>query len=142
MPQFGAKGIFFEKIDKADADSRKLVFVGRTDAAPGGADLSFAAQAFACKVDGFMIRHDQMSLFADVEQRIIGQISVRFERIDLLDQDFRIDDDAVGDHTDLISVQRAGRNEVKNGLLAVYNERMTGVIAALEAYDDVGIPGK
>ena len=52
-----AKSVFFQEIDKANADPRYLVFVSRPDAASGGADLALAAKSLASQIDGFVIRH-------------------------------------------------------------------------------------
>ena len=43
MLELVAKSVFFQEIDKANADPRDLVFVRRPDAASRGADLSLAS---------------------------------------------------------------------------------------------------
>src|SRR5581483_6808275 len=66
-----AKGIFLEQVDEANADARDLVLVGRADAAPGGADHAFAAQALARLVDELVIRHDHVGLLADAQLPVV-----------------------------------------------------------------------
>ena len=39
-------------------------------------------------------------------------------------------------------MERAGRDQVEDGLLAVDHQRVAGVVAALEANDDIGVVGK
>ena len=66
-----AKGVFFQEIDEANADPRYLVFVSRPDAASGGADLAFTAKSLASQIDGFVVRHDQVRLFADAQKGVV-----------------------------------------------------------------------
>ena len=68
-------------------------------------------------------------------------MALGFEGVDLLDQDLRIDDHAVADDAELIRVERAGRDQVKDGLFAVDHQCVAGVVAALEADDDIGVAG-
>ena len=70
------------------------------------------------------------------------EMALGFERVDFLDQDFRIDDHAVADDAELVRVERAGRDQVEDGLLAVDHQRVAGVVAALEANDDIGVVSK
>ena len=72
----------------------------------------------------------------------LWQMALGFERVDFLDQDLRIDDHAVADDAELVRVQRAGRDQVEDGLLAVDDQRVAGVVAALEADDDIGVVGE
>jgi adenylosuccinate synthase len=53
-----------------------------------------------------------------------------------------IEDDAVADHARLVRVEDAGGDQVELELLAVADDRVTGVVAALEAHDRVGPLGE
>ena len=95
----------------------------------------------AGQVDGLVIWHDQVR--ASLKEAAIRRPNAFFfESVDFLEQDSRIDHNAVADDADLPGVKCAGGNQVKNGLLAVHHESMTGVIPALEADDDVGVLGE
>ncbi|MNC94513.1 hypothetical protein D3C83_113870 [compost metagenome] len=65
-----------------------------------------------------------------------------FERVNLVDQDFRIDDHAIADDAELVRVEGAGRDQMQDRFLAVDHQRMAGVVAALKADDDIGVAGK
>src|SRR5688572_9240416 len=142
MAQFVSKRVLFEQIDKADTDSRYFVFVRRTDAPAGSANFSLASEPFPGQINGLVVRHDEMRFFADTQQRIIKQMPLGLESVNLLDQNLRINHHAVADHAQLIWMQRPGRNEMQYGLFAVHHQGVTGVVAALEADDDIGVAGK
>ena len=131
-----------DELGEAHADARHLVFVGRTDAAAGGADAALAAQPLARLIDGAMIRHDQVGAVADLQQALVLEVAARAQRVDLLDQRGRIDDDAVADDADLAGVQHAGGHQMQDGLLVADDERVAGIVAALVAHDDVGVLGE
>ena len=137
-----AERLLLEEIDEADARPRHLVLVGRPDAAPRRPDLAFAAQALAREVDRLVVRHDQVRLVADLEARVVGQVAAGAERGQLRDQYLRIDHDAVGDDADLSLMQHARRDQVQHRLLLADEQRVTGVVAAAEAHDDVGVAGE
>ena len=62
--------------------------------------------------------------------------------VDLVGQHARVDDDAVADHAELAGVEDARRDQVELERLAVADDRVAGVVAALEAHDDVGPLGE
>ena len=43
---------------------------------PGGADLSLAAKPLAGQIDGLVVRHDQVGLFADAQQSVVRQVAL------------------------------------------------------------------
>ena len=50
--------------------------------------------------------------------------------------------DAVADQAQRVGAQDAGRNQVQDGLLAVDDQRVAGVVAALEAHDRADLLGQ
>src|SRR5207302_8337588 len=64
------------------------------------------------------------------------------DAVDLLEQRGRINDDAVADHRELAGSNDAGRQQRKFKRRAVDDERVAGIVAALEAHDDVGLLGQ
>ncbi len=131
-----------EKIDKTDAGSGDLVFVGRADAATGSADFSLAPESLPGLIDGLVVGHDQVGLVADPEQRVLQQVASCSEPADLLEQHLRIDHDAVADHAELARVKSAGWDQVQDRFFAVDDERVAGVVAALKTDDDVRVPAE
>ena len=59
-----------------------------------------------------------------------------------LGQHARVDHDAVADHAALAGVEDPGRDQVELPRLAVADDRVAGVVAALEAHDGVGVLGE
>ena len=57
--QFLGKLVRIEQVGNTDAAPGHLVFVGRTDTAPGGADGLVARCTLARLIDGDVVRHDQ-----------------------------------------------------------------------------------
>ena len=80
------------------------------------------------------------------QRRILGELQIGRrdvdallpDRIDLLEQRPGIDDDAVADDRDFLRPHDARGQQAELELDAVDDERMTGVMAALEAHDDIG----
>src|SRR6202000_943540 len=58
-----------------------------------------------------------------------------FQAIDLAQQHPWVDDDAVADHAGLVGVEDPRRDQVELELLAVADDRVAGVVAALVADD-------
>ena len=58
-----------------------------------------------------------------------------FEVVDLAQQHPRVDDDAVADHAGLVRVEDPRGDQVELVLLALADDRVAGVVAALEADD-------
>ena len=54
----------------------------------------------------------------------------------------RLDDDTVADHRDDVAVQDAARDELEGEGLAVHDDRVAGVVAALVAHDEVHVLGE
>ena len=120
--------------DRAAAD---LVLIGRADAAPGGADLAGAAASsrsasrsrWKGRISG------QVSAIC----RLSGVIATPCSRqlLDLGLQRPGIEHDAVADHRQRAADDARGQQRQLVGLVAD-DERVAGIVAALEADDDVG----
>ena len=62
-----------------------------------------------------------------------------FEVVDFIEQRERIDDGAVANDADLARMQRARRHQAQDEFLAIDDQRVRGVVAALKADDHVGV---
>ena len=129
------------EVADADAAAADLVLVGRADAARRRADLLLAAAGLAQQVEVAVIRQDQVRLVAD-RQAVAHLDAVLRQRLDLLEQRLRIDDDAVADHAADAVVQDAGRQQVQDELRAADQHRVAGVVAALVPGDDREVRGE
>ncbi|MNN36649.1 hypothetical protein D3C81_1505520 [compost metagenome] len=122
------------QVGDADAATRHLVFVGRADATAGGADRLAAGSAFARLVQGDVVRHDQRRGRGDLQARTHFHAG-GFQLGDFLLQRGRRDHHAVADQAQRIVTQDARRDQVQDGLLAVDDQGVAGIVAALEAHD-------
>ena len=64
------------------------------------------------------------------------------QAVELLDQHLGIDDHAVADHAGLARIEDPGRDQVELELVAVADDRVAGVVAALEAHHHLGALGE
>ena len=64
------------------------------------------------------------------------------QAVDLTEQDARVDHDAVADHAGLVGIEDPRGDQVELELLAVADDRVAGVVAALEADDRVRALGE
>ena len=64
------------------------------------------------------------------------------QAVELADQHLGVDDDAVADHAGLARVEDPRRDQVELERLAVADDRVAGVVAALEAHDHRGVLGE
>ena len=135
-----AQDLLVEQVLHADADARVLVDVARADAAAGGADLVLAELLLVGAVEEQVVRHDEVGVAADAQ--VVAADAARPQRLELAEQDVRVDDDAVADDAGLGLVEDAGGDEVELELLAVAHDGVAGVVAALEAHDHVGLLGQ
>ena len=62
--------------------------------------------------------------------------------VELVGQHLRVDHDAVADHAQLARVEDPGRDQVELPRLALADDRVAGVVAALEADHQVGLLGE
>jgi hypothetical protein len=129
-----------EEILDANPDPRRLVRIRGADPAPRRSDLQLPETALARAVECDVPRHDQMRVAGD-EDEAVGPVPARLELVELRDQHLRVDDasraDRARDSGD--DARRDGANLVR---LAVDDDRVPGVRAALVATDEVGLLGE
>jgi hypothetical protein len=88
-------------------------------------------------VEQLVVRHDQVGVGRDPQAADVH--SAPPEGVDLLGQHRGIDDHAVADRADLAGVEDAGGDQVELVHVVASNDRVAGVVAALEANDEVGL---
>ena len=98
-----------------------------------------ALPVLAHRVDLAVQRQDDVRALADDEVAIVAEQAARLALVDLLEEHLGIDDHAVAEHAALAAAaQHARRDEVRDQLLPVDDERVAGVGAAAVADHDVG----
>ncbi len=120
-----------EQVVHADAHAVDLVGVCRADATAGGADLVLAEEAFGHLVEHAVIRGDDVRAFAHQQSGAVH--ATAFKAVDLLEQHFRIDDDAVADDGGGVGADDAGRQQVQCVRFVADDHGVACVVAAVEA---------
>ena len=128
-----------EHVLDADAKARRLVGVAGADAALGRADLELPELRLARRVEHHVVRHDQVRVGRDLESRRVDAPAP--QTLELADQNAGVDHDAVADRACLARVEDPRRDQVELELVALADDRVAGVVAALKADHDVGLLG-
>ncbi len=135
-----AEDLLVEQVLHADPEPRCLVLVRGADPAPCRADLELAEPCLAALVEQQVVGHDQVRVGRDPQPA--RRDPAPAQPLELLEQHARVDHDAVADHRELAGVEDPGRDEVELEHLVVADDRVAGVVAALEADDHVGPLGE
>ena len=89
------------KVHQPDRAAADLVLIGRTDAAPGGADRRPAFDDFAQRIELAVQAENQRDVFGDPQiVRTDGDL-LRAQTIDLVEKRLGIEHDTVADHRQL-----------------------------------------
>ena len=129
------------EVSDAHRTAGHLVFVGRTDAAAGRADLLLAEVIFTGMVKSHVVRHQKRAIAGHVEAGLRVH-SVFLQLIEFGEKGGRRKDNTVAEVALHRRMHDAGRNEAKHGLVAVHDDRMAGVVAPVEAHDAVDLGGE
>ena len=127
-----------EEVGHAHRAAGDLVFVSGTDAATRRADLLVAESGFARVVERHVVGHDERSVFGNAQTLFNVGNADRDQFVDFAEERFGREDDAVAEVANARRVHDAGRNQAHDGLLAVDDERVARIVAAVEANDAVG----
>ena len=132
-----AEGVLVEHVLHAQAGAVHLVHVAGTDAALSGADEVLAEVLLVGAVEVAVVGHDDVRVARDAQA--LAAEALGLEGVDLLEDDRRVDDAAVADDRQGVLVDNAGGNLVKSQLVAVGDDRVTGVSTAAVAADDIEV---
>ena len=116
-----------------------LVFIGRPDAAAGGADLGARIRSgvLAETIQFAVQRQDERGVLGNLQHIRRDFDTLRLELGRFGDEGMRIENHPVADDRQL-AAHDAGRQQRQLVDLAIDHQRMTGVVTALEAYHHVG----
>ena len=123
------------QIHHPDRPAPDLVLIGRSDAAAGRADLGagIGGGVLAEPVELAVQRQDERGVLGDLQAVRRDVDALRLELGDLGDEGMRIEHDAVADDRQLAVAHDAGRQQRQLVDLAVDDQRVPGIVAALEA---------
>ena len=131
--------LLVEQVLHADADGEPCRRSG-ADAATGRADRSLPSIALPAGVEHDVVRHDQVRVGADAQAADVD--TAGRQPVELTGQHQRVDDDAVADDAQLALVQHPRGDQVELVRDAFPDDRVPGVVAALEAHDHLGAFGE
>jgi hypothetical protein len=135
-----AEDLLVEEVLDPDAEPGGLVGVAGPDPAPGGADLELAELQFPGRIQLHVVGHDQVGVGGDAQPADVDAAVAQL--LDLSGEDGRVDDDAVPDRAGLARVEDPRGDQVELEGLPVADDRVAGVVTALEADDEVRLLGE
>ena len=125
----GPEQVGAQQVDDAQAAARHLVFVGRADAAAGGADLLAARGALGGQLDHAVIGKDDLGAVRDLELAV--DIDAELANAgDFLEEGDGVQHHAVADDAHAARAQHAAGNELQHEFLAADDDGVAGVVAA------------
>ena len=126
-----------EEVLDADAHAVHLVRVRRSDPTAGGTQLTRTQETLGGAVQNPVVGGDDVGVGADEEAG--GVLAAGGDLSDLVEEDLQVDDDAVTDDGGDPGGEHTGRQEVEGELLAVDDDGVSGVVAAVELHDVVDV---
>jgi hypothetical protein len=131
--ELGGEALAMRQVGDAQRAPRHLVLVRRPDAAPGRADRRGALGVLPREVERHVRRNDQRAGRADADP--FGDRHAPGDQlVHLSEQRVGGQHDAVADQAGDAVAQDAGRQQPHDGLLALDDQRVPGVVAALETH--------
>ena len=127
------------QVHQANRAAADLVLIGRTDAAARGSDRGDGVGGFPQGVELAMQGENQRDVLGDAQIGRADGDALALQLRHLLEESLRIEHHAVTDHRKLRGPQHAGGQQRQLVGLAVDDEGVAGIMAALEAHDDVGL---
>ncbi len=132
--------LLVEQILDANPQPGRLVRIAGSDPASGRADLKAPELHLTGVVQQHVVGHDQVRVGRDPDRADVDAAAAKL--LKLVGQHPGVDHDAVADHAQLARVQDPRWHQVQLPGLAVPDDRVAGVVAALEADDRVGLLGE
>ena len=133
------QGLQIGQIHQADGAPARLVLVGRADAALRRTDLGPGAAAFAKRVEFAVNGENERGVFGDAQIVARDRDTLLAQAFDLGCERMRIEHDTVADDRKLVWPHDSGgqKRQLVHG--AADDERVAGVMPALEPHDHVGL---
>jgi hypothetical protein len=132
--------LLVEQVLDADPEPQGLVGVAGADAAARGAQRELAQLQLSGRVEQHVVGHDQVGIGGDLQVADIDPAPT--QPVDLAEQDARVEHHPVADCAGLLGIEDPRGDQVELELLAVADDRVPGVVAALKAHDHLGALGK
>ena len=133
----GTQRLGVEEVLDADTDAVHLVRVGRANATSGRADLVIAARTLVGLVHKAVVGGDDVRVCRDQQARAV-HASCR-DGLDFIEKNIEVNDDAVTDDRGNAFGEDSRGQEVEGVLLAIDDDRVSRVVAAVEFNDVIGV---
>ncbi len=131
------------QVGDTDGATSDLVLVTRTDAAPGGANLSaFRRGLFTGAVQFTVERQDQRRVFGNHQGFGIDFNALLGDRFNLAQQVPRVQNHTIADDRQLATAHHARGQRVQLIDLTIDDQRVARIVPALKARDHVGTFGQ
>ena len=137
LAQLRREAVALEEIGHAHGTPRHLVLVGRPDAAARGADGVGSARLLARFVQQDVRGQDERAVRRDAQPVEHGH-ALLHQHAALREQRLQRQHHAVADEAADVLAEDAGGNQGQDGLAAADDQRVPGVVSALEARDRGG----
>ena len=141
LAELGGEALAMEQVRNAQRAPRHFVLVGGADAAPGRADGIRALGLLARPIERHVRGENQRTGRAHA-QPLEHRHALIDQHLRLFEQRLERQHHAVADQALHVRVQDAGRNEREHGFLAADDQRVPGVVAALEARHGLRLIGE
>ena len=137
-PNSGVQCCLVEDIGHPNGAPTHLVLIGRTNAAPRGANLSHPSLRLTAPVQLAMNRQDQAGVLG--QNQIFGANihALAAQLVDLGDQMPRIHHHTIANDRQLAAAHDATGQQAQLVNLAINDQRMARIVTALKARDDIG----
>ena len=132
---FGQYGLV-EQIGCAQAAPRHLVFIRRADTPAGGAYGTVTACFFARPIQQFMVRHDNGAGWRDPQTRAHIHAFL-LQLLDFLPQGLQRQHHSIANQALNAGLQYACRDQVEDRFFAIDDQRVAGIVPALETDNGV-----
>ena len=129
--------VFIGQVADADGAAADLVLIGRADAATGGADLAGARRVLTQAVEVAVERQDQRAGLGDLQVCRGDLDALPLELGDLVTEMPGIQHHAIADHRQR-ATHDARRQQRELVDLFADDQRVAGIMSALETGDDIG----
>ena len=131
-----------EQIHHPHGAAGDFVFVSRADAAAGRADFFIALRCFARLVQGNVVGQDESGGRRDFQTAFHVFHACGNQFVDFAQQGFGGNHHAGADEAVQFFMQDAARNQAQDGFFAADNQRVAGIVPALEADHAAGLLGQ
>ena len=139
--QLGREALAMKQIGDAQCAARDLVLIRRPNAASGRADRILALRLFTRLVERNVRGKNQRTGGAHA-QALEYRNALSDQHFRFLEKRLERQHHPIADETTHMRVQDSGRDQRQNGFLSADDQRMTGVVAALEAHHRVRLVGE